>query len=107
MCQRWSSGMFMGVHATTHEITEGAQAVSTYKSSPWAERSFCKTCGSNLYYSMDSMDGVSFGLGLFDSTEGIACETEYFTDLRHKEIAFTNKPTSLTSTEIKEKFGLG
>ncbi|MGB1014990.1 MAG: GFA family protein [Nannocystaceae bacterium] len=107
MCQRWSSGMFMGAHATMFKITQGAEAVSTYKSSAWAERSFCKVCGSNLYYSMNSMEGVSVGLGLFDSVEGLTCENEYFVDLRLQNLAFTNKTNAMTSAEIKAKFGLG
>ncbi|MFT5430824.1 MAG: hypothetical protein ACI9OJ_001502 [Myxococcota bacterium] len=48
-CRGWSGGPFLGCHAASVEF-EGADNIARYDSSDWAQRGFCKTCGSNLFY---------------------------------------------------------
>ncbi|MDY6983113.1 MAG: GFA family protein, partial [Pseudomonadota bacterium] len=48
MCRRWGGGPFMTLHAGQDVKVEGD--VKTYRSSDWAERAFCGTCGTHLYY---------------------------------------------------------
>ena len=47
MCQRWGGSMYAGIESDDFEL-KGEESVATYQSSDWAERAFCKKCGSNL-----------------------------------------------------------
>lgn len=50
MCRKWSGGPLMSVHANGPVNFTGEENINTYSSSQWAERGFCKQCGSNLFY---------------------------------------------------------
>lgn len=50
MCRKWSSGPYMAVHADGPVVFAGSEHIGTFSSSAWAERGFCKNCGSALYY---------------------------------------------------------
>ncbi len=49
MCQRWGGAFFAGVKGEGVTVA-GEEAITAYRSSEWAERAFCGTCGSNLWY---------------------------------------------------------
>ena len=44
---------------------EGAENLGRYASSDWAERGFCRQCGSNLFYLLKPNRYI-IGAGLFD-----------------------------------------
>lgn len=61
MCRKWSSGPFMSVHAEGKVEFDGAANIKTYASSEWAERGFCKHCGSTLFYHLKPRPEVPAG----------------------------------------------
>ncbi len=79
MCQRWGGAFYAGVKGEGAEVT-GEDAITVYRSSPWAERAFCRTCGSNLWYRFLPTDGRSFLAGLFDLPKGFGIEQQIFVD---------------------------
>lgn len=79
MCQRWGGSFYAGVKGEAAEVT-GEQAITVYRSSPWAERAFCGTCGSNLWYRFLPSGNRSFLAGLFDLPAGFAIEQQIFVD---------------------------
>ncbi len=49
MCRKWNGGPAMA--ASVGSVTfAGEENITRYASSDWAERGFCKQCGSNLFY---------------------------------------------------------
>ena len=50
MCRRWSGGPLMSAHTVGEVEFNNEDSITRYASSPWAERGFCKHCGSNLFY---------------------------------------------------------
>ena len=50
MCRKWAGGLLMAVHAIGAVDFSGSEHIAVYRSSDWAERGFCKNCGSNLFY---------------------------------------------------------
>lgn len=58
----------------------GEEAVTVYRSSEWAERAFCGTCGTNLWYRFLPTGTCSLLAGLFDLPQGFGIEQQIFVD---------------------------
>jgi hypothetical protein len=52
-------------------VIEGSESVSWYRSSPEAQRGFCRTCGSALFWKRDGSDYVSVLAGSFEQPSGL------------------------------------
>ena len=50
MCQTWSGGPMFAVESDAPMTLEGEENVGVYASSDWAERGFCRQCGTHLFY---------------------------------------------------------
>ena len=48
MCRRWVGGPFLAKEAETVTVTDGADELNAYRSSDWAERVSCASCGSRV-----------------------------------------------------------
>ncbi|AUC43253.1 glutathione-dependent formaldehyde-activating, GFA [Dickeya solani RNS 08.23.3.1.A] len=49
-----------------HGVTiEGEEHIGFYRSSDWAERAFCRTCGTHLFYRLFEPEIYSLPAGLF------------------------------------------
>lgn len=79
MCQRWGGAFYAGVKGDSAVVT-GEEAITIYRSSPWAERAFCKACGSNLWYRFVPTGTRSFLAGLFALPAGFGIEQQIFVD---------------------------
>ena len=79
MCRRWGGGYFAGIGGNDAEV-DGRANVTAYRSSDWAERSFCRKCGSNLWFTFLPTGHRSFCAGLFDDLQEIAAAKEIFCD---------------------------
>ena len=79
MCRQHTSSMFMSL-----SIDEGSLSfegpVKTYRSSEWAERGFCGTCGSTLFYGMADGSGRYPSAGLFENAANAKLKLEFFAD---------------------------
>jgi hypothetical protein len=79
MCRRWGGTFYGGVKGSAFCVT-GDEAITVYQSSDWAERAFCSTCGSNLWYHFTPTNHHTFLAGLFDLPEGFGIEQQIFVD---------------------------
>jgi hypothetical protein len=79
MCQRWGGAFYAGVKGEAVTVT-GEDAITVYRSSQWAERAFCGTCGSNLWYHFLPTGSRSFLAGLFELPKGFGIERQIFVD---------------------------
>ena len=80
MCRKFSGVIELGVHVMPGGITlDGEDHIGTYTSSEWAERGFCKTCGSSLFWRLTApgpMHGMlSVSAGALDSLDGMVFDT--------------------------------
>lgn len=82
MCRRWSGGPFFSLHGVKEGafVLSSAENVATYRSSEWAERAFCKACGSNLWYRFLPGEHVSFLAGLFQLPADWCVDEQIFVD---------------------------
>jgi hypothetical protein len=86
---------------------EGEAHVVRYRSSDWAERGFCGTCGSNLFYRYLPLDNYSFTAGLFPDDALLPLSDEIFIDEKPAYYAFDAESEKLTGPEVMAKYGVG
>ncbi len=106
MCRQWSSSAFMAIEVAADRVTV-AGPVKRFQSSDWAERAFCETCGSNLWYRITA-PGPTHGqyhvaAGLFDVT-GMHLGLEVFIDSKPDAYAFEGERRQMTGQEIFDLF---
>jgi hypothetical protein len=104
MCQRWVGGPVVSVGCTPETVFEGQDAIGVYPSSDWAERGFCKRCGSSLFYRMKSDGSYYLPVGLFDDTEGLTLANEIFIDRKPALYSFAEKTKQMTEAEVMAMF---
>jgi hypothetical protein len=79
MCQRWTGAMYAGIEGEDFSLT-GADRITVYRSSDWAERAFCSRCGSNLWYKFLPTGNRTFLAGLFELPDGVRIKQQIFVD---------------------------
>jgi len=99
MCQRWASGVFMGVLSSGFEVTKGEQHLGVIKSSEWAERGFCNSCGSNIYYHVPDPGYLSVAFGSLDDTSGLSPRIQFYTDKRPSGFELAAQTKEMTEAE--------
>jgi len=81
MCQRWTGLAFCGAEVPDENVTvEGAEHVTAYRSSDASTRSFCRHCGSTLWFRDKGRAAYEIALGLLDDEEGVRITREIFID---------------------------
>ena len=104
MCRRHTSGAFFSLETLADSITVTGPAQS-FKSSEWAERGFCGTCGSTLWYGLQHDGSRNLAAGLFPDAGGGVLEVEYFTDKCPVGYALAGGHKKLTTQETMALFG--
>ena len=109
MCRRLTGSKFYSVWVRRSSVEiEGADHIRTHQSSDWAERGFCGTCGSVLWYGpTDGRDAMGLSLGLFDDTDAMTFVEHFYAD---KDICATvarTAETQMTGAETEAHFGHG
>ncbi len=109
MCRRWSGGVYMGMEVKPDEIIfDGADALTTYTSSPWAERAFCSKCGANMYYRVTAPGphhGVyHLGAGTLDDHAGLTLSGELYIDIKPDAYSFKGEHHTMTKAQVEAMF---
>jgi hypothetical protein len=104
MCRRWSAGPYIGLPFDGALALEGAENVGVYKSSDWAERGFCKVCGSSLFYHLLGTDHYSLSANALDDQSGLALTAQIFIDEKPAYYDFANDTPKLTGAEVFAAF---
>ncbi len=104
MCRRWGSGPNMALDVGKDLVIDGFESITTYRSSEWAERAFCRTCGSNLYCRIVEDDTYAVCAGLFDETGGMELTSQIFIDEKPDVFAFANETRTMTSAEVVAQY---
>ncbi len=104
MCRRWCGGApDFAVHVGGVEFS-GAEHIKRYTSSDWAERGFCGTCGSNLFYYMKPADEYSLCAGAFDDQSALTLAAEIFIDRKPPGYSFAGDLPAMTEAEVIAKY---
>lgn len=103
MCRRWGGGPMFAVHVADGITVDGADNVTHYQSSDWAQRAFCKTCGSHLYYKLLPSNEYILSAGLFQDRD-FAMNGQIFIDEKPGWYALANETPTMTGAEVFAKF---
>ena len=107
MCRSWGGGAALSVESAGSIEFVGEENISIYNSSEWAERGFCKICGSNLFYRLKdkSHNFCNFNLGTLDDSEGFEFVAQIFIDDKPNNYSFSNDTKMMTEKEVMDAFG--
>ncbi len=105
MCRRWGGGPFMEIDCGGVVAIDGEENLAVFNSSAWAERGFCKQCGSHLFYRIKETGQHMIPVGIFDNDEGLVFDHQVFIDEKPSFYHFSNETNDMTGAEIFAKYG--
>ena len=105
MCRKWGGGALMAVECSSDISFEGEENIGLYQSSKWAERGFCKKCGSHLFYRYKQNNQYYIPAGIFDRESSLVLEHQVFIDEKPEYYSFANETKNMTGEEIFAQFG--
>ena len=103
MCRRWSSAPFFAAAAQNVRF-DGAGNITRYDTSEWADRGFCKKCGTNLFYHFKQGDQYMLSVGAFDDPSQFTLVGEIYIDAKPEGYGFAGDLPKMTEAEVIEKF---
>lgn len=105
MCRRWSGGVLMSVPCNALEI-ENQGALGRYASSEWAERLFCKDCGTSLFWRLQGDDSghVAVAFQSIDDLPTVSFAEEIFIDEKPSLYEFAGERSRKTGAEVIAAF---
>lgn len=112
MCRKHSGGIGLGVEVKPGGITwESDDTLVAFASSEWAERGFCKTCGSSLFWRL-TMTGpmqelMVLSAGALDSLDGMEFDHEVYVDHKPSSYAFAGDRKRMTEAEVMAMVNAG
>ena len=105
MCRRWGGGPLMAIDCGTDVSLDGEENISVFESSAWAERGFCKSCGSHLFYRLKHNGQYFMPAGLF-ADNALQFDHQVFIDEKPAYYDFSNQTENLTGAQVAEMFGI-
>ena len=103
-CRRWGGGPFLEVDCGSYVEFSGADHIAIYNSSDWAERGFCRQCGTHLFYRLKENQQHLIPAGLLDDDSKRRFRTQVFIDEKPDYYRFANQTEELTGAELFAKF---
>jgi len=105
MCRKWGGGPLLAVDCGTDVSFAGEESISVFDSSAWAERGFCKKCGTHLFYRLKESKQHIMPAGLFDDEGSFIFDEQVFIDEKPSFYCFANETNDMTGAEIFAKYG--
>ena len=107
MCQSHIGGPLFGVDCEPRLEIEDDSSLGAYASSDWAERCFCKVCGTSLFWRMKDGSHLNVNAGAFDALPNPTLAKEIFIDEKPAYYDFKQDTKKLTGEEVIALFAAG
>ncbi|HEY9828221.1 MAG TPA: GFA family protein [Stenomitos sp.] len=104
MCRQWGGGPLLALECGTDVTFEGEENITVFSSSDWAERGFCRHCGTHLFYRLKQNHQYYMPAGLFSSQDGFQFEHQVFIDEKPPYYSFANATHNMTGAEVFAQF---
>ncbi|MFT8209480.1 MAG: GFA family protein [Symbiopectobacterium sp.] len=103
MCRQWSGGPLLAVECKQGLVMHGEENVTHYCSSEWAERTFCRVCGTHLYYLLLETQTYELSAGIFpDDRKRLV--SQIYVESKPGFYDFAQRTPMLTEQDILEQF---
>lgn len=99
-CRQWGGGPLMSIDFGSQVEIEGESHITRYDSSEWAERSFCKDCGSHLFYRLKPNNQHIVPVGLLENQQDLDFDHQIFIDEKPEYYEFANQTHNMTGAEV-------
>lgn len=99
-CVKWGGGPLFTFRANQSVELEPKADISIYASSEWAERGFCKHCGTHLFYRLKQNEEYYIPIALFDSAEPVALSSQIFIDQKPEYYHLPQSPCMMTGDDV-------
>ncbi len=93
----------MSFNAGQHLKFTKEHLVGRYSSSEWAERGFCRNCGTHLFFRLKKTDNYFLSTGIFGNSISPSFELQEFIDQKPEYYAFANATKVSTQNEGYER----
>jgi hypothetical protein len=100
MCQQWTGGPILMVDCGSDVSFTGEEQITVFDSSEWAERGFCKQCGSHLFYRLKKNNQYFLPVGLFQQSGAFVLDHQIFIDEKPEYYCFSNETQNMTGAEV-------
>lgn len=100
MCLKWGSGPLFAAECDSDVQFEGGDSISTFSSSEWAERGFCRECGTHLFYRLKQGGHYAIPIGLFEGNSQWVLSEQIFIDEKPSFYSFAEATKNLTGAEV-------
>lgn len=100
ICRKWGGGPFMTVNCGTDVVFDNEKEIGIFNSSEWAERGFCKQCGSHLFYRLKETQQYFIPAGIFDDVTSFEFDHQVFIDNKPAYYSFANNTQNMTEAEV-------
>jgi hypothetical protein len=104
MCRRWAGGPFFAMECEGAVEIADPSGLGVYRSSEWAERCFCKTCGSVLFYRLLGKDFAAISAEALDDRSELRFASQIFIDEKPAYYEFANKTHTMTGADVFAAF---
>lgn len=105
-CRQWGGGPFMSIHCDKNVTFYNSDGICVYASSDWAERGFCRACGTHLFYRLLQNGEYFMPAGIFmDAVDNLTFDHQVFVDQKPAYYEFANATQNKTGEEIFAEFG--
>ena len=100
ICRKWGGGPLLGVECESDVSFSGEENIGVYESSEWAERGFCKKCGTHLFYRLQKDNHYYIPVGIFDNAKDLVFNVEAFIEEKPEYYCFANETHKMTGEEL-------
>ena len=104
MCRKWGGGPFIAADCGTDVSFNGEENITVFNSSKWAERGFCKQCGTHLFYRLKENQQYIIPVGVLEDEESFVFSHQIFIDQKPSYYTFSNKTENMTAEEVFAKY---
>lgn len=110
LCRRWGGGPLLALHCGPDlRFDGGAEQLSVYASSDWAQRGFCRHCGSHLFYKLLATGEYFVPAGVFDESAGrnFVLSSQIYVDKKPAYYDFAQATPMLSEAQVIAQYGGG
>lgn len=104
MCRKWGGGPAFTVDAGADVQFQGREHITLYDSSEWAQRGFCKRCGTHLFFRLKESDFCNLSMGLLEGTDQFEFHTQIYIDMKPENYSFANQTEQMTEAEVIARY---